>query len=100
MCRISETVRYLKSKGYITEFKLNSSFLESSSTSIRLSTEDFTIDLVFQFDSYLNPNDEAIIYAISSKRFGIKGLFLDTYTENCQPVSLQMIEKLSYNSEM
>jgi hypothetical protein len=46
-----------------------------------------------RFENTSDPNDQSILYAISSPKHGIKGLFLESYGIYTEEVSRSMIEK-------
>ena len=63
------------------------------STDIKLSPDDFVIDKFYRFEGASNPDDSAIVFAISSKD-GLKGTLIDAYGVYADSLTTEMINKL------
>jgi len=59
-----------------------------------LSPDDFEIDKFFRFEGETNHEDQSILYAISSPKFGTKGLLVNGYGISSDAISSQLISKL------
>ncbi len=92
---LSETINGLKTEGYTLDFNLNDDCVVCQSTNTVLSPEDFEIDKVYRFEGASNPDDESVLYAISSSKFGVKGLLVNGYGISADEISDAMIKKLS-----
>ncbi|HAF79089.1 MAG TPA: phosphoribosylpyrophosphate synthetase [Maribacter sp.] len=46
---------------------------------LKLNTADFTIDQMYRFDGMTDPEDEAILFTISSVNLNLKGYLLNGY---------------------
>lgn len=86
---LSEAINHLKASGYTLDLNLKSHFLECASHKVKLNPEDFQIDKSFRFEGMSNPDDNSILYAISSTK-GIKGLLVDAYGVYAEELSLEM----------
>jgi len=59
-----------------------------------LSPDDFEIDKIYRFEGESNPDDQAILYAISSPKFGVKGLLVNVYGISTDEASAALVAKL------
>src|SRR5688572_28881443 len=90
---LSEAMIALKASGYEDDLKLGADSIECQSRDVRLRPEDFHVDQVHRFEGMTNPDDSAVMYAISSPK-GMKGLLVDTYGAYSESISPEMIDKL------
>lgn len=91
---LSETMNGLKREGYTLDFNLQEDTLACHKTNTFLSPDDFEIDKVYRFEGASNPDDEAILYAISSRKFNVKGLLVNGYGISANTASDALIRKL------
>ena len=89
-----DTLNKLKSEGYIEDFNLKENQLVCSNGKHVLFHDDFHIDKVFRFEGETNPSDEAILYAISSEKYKLKGVLINAYGIYSDSVSDEMLQKL------
>ena len=90
---VTDTLNALKEEGYNSDFNLKTDCIECKSLNMKLSPEEFVIDKFYRFEGASNPDDNAIIYAISSKS-GLKGTLIDAYGVYADSLTSEMIEKL------
>jgi hypothetical protein len=90
---VTDTLDSLKREGYVLDFNLKPECLECMSPNIKLYPNDFVIDKFYRFEGASNPDDNAIVYAISSKD-GFKGTLVDAYGVYADSLDTAMIEKL------
>ena len=90
---VTDTLNKLKSEGYVLDFNLRGDCVECKSHNINLYPDDFVIDKFYRFEGASNPDDSAIVYAISSKD-GLKGTLIDAYGVYADSVTTEMINKL------
>jgi hypothetical protein len=88
---LSEALTDLKKKGYTENFNLKPYCIERRS--LQLYPEDFMIDSFYRFEGASNPDDNSIVYAISSNK-GIKGTLVDAYGMYAENLNEDMIKKL------
>ena len=91
---LSETVNGLKRDGYSHDFNMRDECLVCHQNDVSLSPEDFEIDAAYRFEGESNPDDEAVVYAISSPKFGIKGVLVNGYGIYSEAFPSALVEKL------
>jgi len=91
---LSETMNALKKEGYDLDFNFKDDCIVCHQNNTVLSPDDFEIDKVYRFEGISDPEDEAILYAISSKNFNAKGLLVNGYGISADEVSAGRVEKL------
>ena len=62
-----------------------------------LNPAEFEITEVHRFEGATNPSDEDVLYAVESKDGNIKGVVSSAFGIYADPVSDEMIKKLSMN---
>jgi hypothetical protein len=91
---VSEAVNGLKSRGYTIDFNLSYDSIVCHETPINLMPSEFEIIEVHRFEGETNPSDQEVVYAIESKH-GEKGVLVNAYGVYSDPVSDEMIKKLT-----
>ncbi len=88
---LTEALTDLKKKGYTENLNLKPDCIECRS--LQLYPGDFMIDSFYRFEGASNPDDNSIVYAISSNK-GIKGTLVDAYGMYADSLNEDMIRKL------
>jgi hypothetical protein len=83
----------LKERGYEADFETASFCLYCGDLDIRLNPEAFNVDEVYRFEGDSSPDDNAIVYAISSNT-GVKGTLVDGYGTYSENLNFDMAQKL------
>ena len=91
---LSETMNDLRKQGYTEDFNLRQNCLECRIGQFQVFADEFKVDEYFRFEGESNPDDAAILYAISSDRYGLKGVLVNAYGIYSEPVTDEMLEKL------
>jgi len=91
---LSETMNELRKQGYTEDFNLRQNCIECRNGEFQVFADDFQVDDFFRFEGASNPSDSAILYAISSDRYGLKGLLVNGYGIYSEPVTDDMLHKL------
>lgn len=84
----------VKSRGYTEDFSLEPSCLYCGDLDLRLTPEEFHVDEFYRFEGDSNPEDSAVLYAISSSS-GVKGTVVDSYGVYAENMNFDMTQKLS-----
>lgn len=96
---LSETINGLVKVGYTHNLNVDEDCLVCHQTNTSLSPDDFQIDKVYRFEGASDPDDEAVVYAISSAKFGIKGTLVNGYGVSFDDKPSQLVEKLVTHKE-
>ncbi len=94
---LSETINALYSLGYNHDFNISDECVVCHQANITLSPNDFQIDKVYRFEGASNPDDQSILFAISSPKFAIKGVLVNGYGISADDATTKLIEKLEIN---
>ena len=90
----SEAINDLTERGYDHNFNLKDDAIYCHSIDIHLYPADFQIDEVYRFEGDTNPDDEVVVYAISSPSTSIKGTLINAYGVYAETISSDLVEKL------
>jgi hypothetical protein len=91
---LAGAVNGLKQRGYIIDFNLTFDAIISHETPVSLMPSEFEIVETYRFEGNSDPDDEAVVYAIESKH-GHKGIMVNGFGVSADPVSDEMIRKLT-----
>jgi hypothetical protein len=91
---VSETIEGLKKQGYTLDFNIKEDCLICHHMNTSLSPDQFEIDAIYRFEGESNPDDEAIVYAISSHSYGIKGILVNAYGPYADEAANKLVQKL------
>lgn len=94
MPTLSEILDRLKAKGYTEDFNLKGDGIDRGQGDLKLTPDDFHIDEYFRFEGSTDPGDSAIVYAISSEKYGLKGVMVNAYGVYSDPLTAAMLKKL------
>ncbi len=90
---LSEAVNDLQKVGYTHDFKLKFDCLSCEGVDRSYGSQDFEVESVHRFEGMSDPDDNSILYAVSTDD-GRKGLLIDAYGVYSDPISIEMIDKL------
>jgi len=91
---LSQAINALKKEGYTLDFNLGEDCIECNNGEHKLGAHDFVVDKFFRFDDNEDPEDQSILYAISSPSRHIKGLLVNGYGRFTDAKANAVIEKL------
>ena len=91
---LSGTMNQLKADGYTVDFNLGGDCLHCPNEQFKLFPSEFQIDAFFRFEGQSDPGDSAILYAISSKKYNVKGVLVNGYGIYSESLTDDMIAKL------
>ncbi len=96
---LSETINGLIKIGYIHDFNIQEECLVCHQSDGPLSPDDFHIDKVYRFEGASNPEDQSVLYAISSAKHNLKGTLVNGYGISSDEASSKVITKLRTHEE-
>ena len=91
---LSERIEQLRKEGYNTDFNLEDEKILNNSNSIIYDVDQLNIDKVYRFEGTSNPDDNCILYAISTDD-DIKGVLVDGYGVSGGQTSVSLAKKLN-----
>lgn len=91
---LTAAVADLDKRGYEHDFKLEPEFIECKAIDMRLMPEEFEIDEFYRFEGLNDPDDSAVIYAISSQVGNLKGVIIDAYGVYAENLAPDLLDKL------
>jgi hypothetical protein len=91
-----EALDDLKKRGYDADFETDSFCLYCGDLDLRLNEGEFHVDELYRFEEDADPDNNAVIYAISSST-GVKGTIVDGYGAASDNISFEMAKKLHYH---
>jgi len=83
----------LKKRGYEADFGTTSDCLYCSDIDIRLNPAEFNVDEVYRFEGDSNPDDNTVVYAITSFT-GVKGVLVDENGGKAEPINSNITPKI------
>jgi hypothetical protein len=93
MVCLSEIIRELQNEGYTDNLVPAYDHLCCRSGEVRLYPDDLKIEKMVRFENSSDPDDQAILYAITCEAQKIKGLYVDSYGFYHDDLSPEMLKK-------
>lgn len=90
---LSGALNGLKQRGYTEDFNLKENCIICATKPLELKPEEFDIEEVHRFEGMSNPDDNSVVYAISST-YGVKGVLVDAYGAYAEAITPEMAQKL------
>lgn len=91
---LSEAMAELRKQGYSQDFNLKGNRVVCSTGKYNMLHHEFSIDKTFRFDVDEDPSDQAVLYAISSDVYNIKGLLVNGVGIYSDETANELLEKL------
>lgn len=95
MPSLTEVIRKYEMCGYAENLVPAYSHLTYQAGRFSIFPEDIILDKVIRFENSSDPDDQAILYAISIAGKVTKGLYVDSYGAYHDELSIDMLEVLS-----
>lgn len=93
MTTLSEVMNHLSKEGYTFDFNIAAKSGDTQNP-IADHPENFLIDKFYRFEGASDPEDESILYAISSTDGKIKGLLVDGYGVSAEYPVEEIVKKI------
>lgn len=94
MMSLYEMLTQLERLGYVENLGAKGDHFEARSGALKLYPKDIIIDKMLRFENTSDPDDQAILYAISAPDLGVKGVYVDTYGINGNDLSPELLRAL------
>jgi len=92
---LSQAINKLKlEEGYDLDFNLLDEEIQDKTKNETFQLHEFNVDKILRFEGMSDPDDNSILYAISTKN-GRKGILVDGYGISGGQVSKSMMDKLN-----
>ena len=91
---LSEAMNALRKQGYTEDFSLKENSVVCSTGRYNMLHHEFEIDKSFRFDDNEDPSDQAVLYAISSSVYNVKGLLVNGVGIYSDEIANELLEKL------
>ncbi len=95
---LSEAIDDLRKREYIADFNLKADAIHNDSMDLKLHPEQFHVDEIYRFEGASDPDDNVILYAISSDD-GVKGLMVSAYGMYADTITTELARKLDIKRE-
>lgn len=85
---LSQVITRLRLQGYTEDLNRH------EDNPLWLDPDAYQIDNVYRFEGPTNPDDESILYALSSARYQVKGVLVNGYGLSADPVTAALEQRL------
>ncbi len=89
-----EAIEGLRKRGYTEDFKLKWNGLDCSNGQCDILHDEFEIDAYYRFEENTDPSEQSVIYAISSEKYKVKGILINSYGLYADAVTDDLLSKL------
>jgi len=94
-----DAINGLKAQGYTEDFNLQENYIDCTNSKHQLSPEDFKVDKVFRFEGNSDPEDQSVLYAISSEKYNLKGVLVNAYGIYSDNEASEIVKKLNVHEK-
>jgi len=74
-----EATNDLIQRGYTENLSLEGDTVGDKEKNIEMTADEFEIDEFYRFEGASNPDDTSIVYAVTSKKYNIKGVLVNAF---------------------
>jgi len=92
---LSEAVNDLQRRGYTDDLQLAGNCLVCDAKGASLDPAGFEIDEFHRFEGNSDPEDQSIVYAISSADDKVKGILVNAFGPDASSLTQEMVSKLA-----
>jgi hypothetical protein len=92
-----EATNDLMKRGYTENLSLEGETVDDKNKNIHMTADDFEIDEFYRFEGASNPDDMSIIYAVTSRKYNLKGVLINAFGTYANNSSSAIEAKLHHN---
>ncbi len=89
-----EAIEGLRKRGYTEDFKLKWNVLDCNNGQCDILHDEFEIDSYYRFEENTDPSEQSVIYAISSEKYNVKGILINSYGLYADAITDDLLSKL------
>lgn len=98
MTTLSEITNKLMTEGYELDFNVTENTTDGPGKYLNEHPDEFVIDKHYRFEGMSDPEDEAMVYAISQKNGGMKGVLINGYGASSNEDTNDLVKQLEDKS--
>lgn len=95
MINLADAIRLLQLEGYDINLVPQFDHFTYDDQKKSLYPSELRVDKVLRFENSSDPDDQSILYAISSKDYSLKGLYVDSYGTYHDNLSIKLLDTLA-----
>jgi hypothetical protein len=92
MLQLAEGIQRLEILGFTENLSIRYDHFEARSGEVKLYPGDFKIDGMLRFENSSDPDDQSILYAVSSRDGKVKGAHVESYGLYHEELSPEMLK--------
>ena len=92
-----EATNDLMKRGYTENLSLEGDTVDDKDKNIHMTADDIEIDEFYRFEGASNPDDNAIVYAVTSKKYNLKGVLVNAFGTYANNSSSAILAKLNHD---
>ncbi|MCR8556113.1 phosphoribosylpyrophosphate synthetase [Mucilaginibacter sp. BJC16-A38] len=92
-----EATNDLMKRGYTENLSLEGDTVDDKDKNIHMTADDIEIDEFYRFEGASNPDDNAIVYAVTSKKYDLKGVLINAFGTYANTSSSAILAKLNHD---
>jgi hypothetical protein len=92
-----EATNDLMKRGYTENLSLEGDTVDDKDKNIRMTADDIEIDEFYRFEGASNPDDMSIVYAVTSKKYNLKGVLINAFGTYANDSSSAIRAKLNHD---
>jgi hypothetical protein len=92
-----EATNDLMKRGYTENLSLEGDTIDDKDKNIHMTADDIEIDEFYRFEGASNPDDMSIVYAVTSKKYNLKGILVNAFGTYANNSSSAINAKLNHD---
>jgi hypothetical protein len=92
-----EATNDLMKRGYTENLSLEGDTIDDKQKGVHMTADDIEIDEFYRFEGASNPDDMSIIYAVTSKKYNLKGVLINAFGTYANNSSSAIQAKLNHD---